>query len=74
MKKKRTLTTYGVVDGKWTKWLRLDIKKYETWSWTCCDCGLVHDVQVRTIKDKIYFRMTRNNFLTKYWQKRIKKL
>ena len=69
MKQKRTLTTYSA-KGKWTKWIPLEVKKYNSWSWMCCNCELVHDVQIRLKDNKIQFRMARNKFLTKYWKKR----
>lgn len=72
MKQKRTITQY-FLKGKWTKWIPLNVKKYDIWSWMCCDCGLVHDVQIRMVGNKIQFRMARNKLLTKYWRKRAKK-
>jgi hypothetical protein len=34
---------------------------YTKFKLICCDCSLVHDVQFRIYKDKIQFKLKRNN-------------
>ena len=47
----------GDNDG-WTRWV---CPVEENYKMSCCDCGLVHDVDFRVFQDRAEFRMRRNN-------------
>lgn len=42
--------------GGWINWRKISQTRI-----ACCDCGLVHDVEVKPHKGSIYIRMRRNN-------------
>lgn len=47
-------------DG-WSRWVTPNPKSYRT---SCCDCGLVHDLQFRMRKRHVEVRFKRNNRAT----------
>lgn len=53
--------------GGWSDWQSPLHGNYRSsYKLSCCDCGLVHDVQFRTRRDKqgrinVFFRMRRNS-------------
>lgn len=60
MRHRREIETHP--DG-WTRWVYPEMDGYRL---TCCDCGLVHDMQFRVTDDydRVEFRARRNNRAT----------
>jgi len=49
-------------DDGWTRWIAPDMEKYRL---SCCDCGLIHDMEYDVDKDgQIWFRAKRNERAT----------
>lgn len=48
----------SAVNGRWSRWVQPIRRGYKL---ACCDCGLVHDMDVRIQKGRVQFRMARNN-------------
>jgi hypothetical protein len=59
---------YANEDG-WSDW----IHPLPGYRMVCCDCGLSHNMQVKTHGGKIYFRMSRNERSTAQVRRHIKK-
>ena len=52
---------YTAPKGGWTEWIQPIRRGYKL---ACCDCGLVHNVDFRVHKERIQFRVQRNNRAT----------
>jgi hypothetical protein len=46
-------------DGEWIRPVKKDYRV------ACCDCGLVHNIDLRIVKGRIQFRATRNERSTR---------
>jgi len=59
-------TQTAMVDGDWypcpNKWLH-----------GCCHCALMHRVEMRRRKGKLYMRWEQDKKETRYWRQRMKK-
>lgn len=47
-----------VLDGEWIK------PRHRGWKMACCDCGLVHTVNLKVIGGRVYLQPTRDNRAT----------
>ena len=47
-----------VLDGEWIK------PRHRGWKMACCDCGLVHTVNLKVIEGQVYMQPTRDNRAT----------
>jgi hypothetical protein len=60
--------TQQIFDNKWWFWAK------GKGTHTCCDCGAVHDVVMQVTKDKkIKTKWTRNEKLTRYERRKLKR-
>ena len=45
----------------WTEWIYPHRTKYKL---ACCDCGLIHEMDFKIVKNRVQFRARRNNRAT----------
>lgn len=53
-------------ENGWSDWIQPATPEHEGQAhrMSCCDCGLVHEVEVRVYEDRIQWRMRRHNRAT----------
>ena len=54
MRRKRYALDHHALPGEW-------IPHKRKMQWECCDCGLVHDVTFKVLRNEIWVRMFRNS-------------
>jgi Zn-finger protein len=54
-----------IIEGQWVNWHNKE-------TWECCDCALVHRVEMRKVKGQLQVRMYRDNRRTGQRRRRAK--
>lgn len=54
----------SAVDGRWTATIYPVMRDKQPYRMACCDCGLVHDIEVWVEEGRVALRVARNNRAT----------
>jgi hypothetical protein len=52
------------VDGRWSRQVQPVMRDVQPYKMSCCDCGLVHDIEFWIEDDHVQMRVARNNRAT----------